>query len=157
MVPQASPPLIDSIQPVAKMNPSLVPISSVHRSRFEQGAGDLLLADDASRLDGGSGQNGNGVIVSRSIIERHNGRFWATPNDGPGTTFSFSVPCEPEGLAGRHLPMKTEAAAVEIRSQHHQIAEDVAEAPSRISSAVERDPKCFRYVPLRLNASLVCS
>jgi len=36
--------------------------------------------------------------VSRSIIERHHGRLWATPNDGPGVTFSFSIPCKPEGL-----------------------------------------------------------
>ena len=27
-----------------------------------------------------------------AIIESHHGRLWATPNDGPGTTFSFSLP-----------------------------------------------------------------
>jgi signal transduction histidine kinase len=41
---------------------------------------------------------GIGLSVSRSIIERHHGRLWATPNDGPGVTFSFSIPCTPEGL-----------------------------------------------------------
>jgi signal transduction histidine kinase len=30
--------------------------------------------------------------VSRSIIERHRGRLWASQNDGPGATFSFSIP-----------------------------------------------------------------
>jgi signal transduction histidine kinase len=35
---------------------------------------------------------GIGLSVSRSIIERHQGRLWAEPNDGPGTTFSFSIP-----------------------------------------------------------------
>ena len=35
---------------------------------------------------------GVGLFVSRSIIERHNGRLWATPNEGPGSTFSFSIP-----------------------------------------------------------------
>jgi PAS domain S-box-containing protein len=36
---------------------------------------------------------GIGLSVSRSIIERHRGRLWAEPNDGPGATFSFSIPC----------------------------------------------------------------
>ena len=36
---------------------------------------------------------GIGLSVSRSIIENHRGRLWATPNDGPGVTFSFSLPC----------------------------------------------------------------
>jgi PAS domain S-box-containing protein len=35
---------------------------------------------------------GIGLSVSRSIIERHNGRLWAEPNEGPGVTFSFSIP-----------------------------------------------------------------
>jgi C4-dicarboxylate-specific signal transduction histidine kinase len=42
-----------------------------------------------------SGGMGVGLSVSRSIIENHRGRLWATLNDGPGATFSFSVPCEP--------------------------------------------------------------
>jgi C4-dicarboxylate-specific signal transduction histidine kinase len=35
---------------------------------------------------------GIGLSVSRSIIERHHGRIWAAPNDGPGATFAFSIP-----------------------------------------------------------------
>ena len=35
---------------------------------------------------------GIGLSVSRSIIEKHNGSLWATRNDGPGATFSFSIP-----------------------------------------------------------------
>jgi signal transduction histidine kinase len=35
---------------------------------------------------------GIGLSISRSIIEAHQGRIWATPNDGPGCTFSFAVP-----------------------------------------------------------------
>jgi signal transduction histidine kinase len=39
---------------------------------------------------------GIGLSVSRAIIESHHGRLWAAPNDGPGTTFSFSIPCKPD-------------------------------------------------------------
>ena len=35
---------------------------------------------------------GIGLSVSRSIIERHHGRLWATANQGRGATFAFSVP-----------------------------------------------------------------
>ncbi len=35
---------------------------------------------------------GVGLSVSRSIIENHHGRLWALLNDGPGSTFSFSIP-----------------------------------------------------------------
>jgi PAS domain S-box-containing protein len=41
---------------------------------------------------------GIGLSVSRSIIERHQGRIWADQNDGPGATFSFSIPRVPENL-----------------------------------------------------------
>ncbi len=36
---------------------------------------------------------GMGLSVSHSIIENHQGRLWASANDGPGATFSFSIPC----------------------------------------------------------------
>ena len=39
---------------------------------------------------------GIGLSVSNSIIESHHGRLWAALNDGPGATFSFSIPCGPE-------------------------------------------------------------
>jgi PAS domain S-box-containing protein len=42
---------------------------------------------------------GIGLSISRSIIQAHEGRLWASANDGPGATFSFSIPCPPEATA----------------------------------------------------------
>lgn len=61
---------------------------------------------------------GIGLSVSRSIIESHHGRLWATPNDGPGATFSFSLPCASESVIGAssfgaiQAPDLTDAVAV---------------------------------------------
>jgi len=46
---------------------------------------------------------GIGLSVSRSIIESHRGRLWAELNEGPGATFSFSIPrvSEPEAASHR--------------------------------------------------------
>jgi signal transduction histidine kinase len=50
-----------------------------------------------------SGGIGIGLSVSRSINESHHGRLWAAPNDGPGATFSFSIPRQPESVKGAAL------------------------------------------------------
>jgi C4-dicarboxylate-specific signal transduction histidine kinase len=37
---------------------------------------------------------GMGLTISRSIIEAHGGRIWAVANEGPGSTFCFTLPID---------------------------------------------------------------
>src|SRR5215475_7000113 len=58
---------------------------------LEPGAADKLFEPSHTTKKDGMGI---GLSISRSFIEAHHGRLWATLNDGPGATFYFSVPCK---------------------------------------------------------------
>lgn len=62
-----------------------------------QDSGDGFAPEDGERLFEAfyttkSQGMGIGLSVSRSIIERHEGRLWAARNEGPGATFAFTIP-----------------------------------------------------------------
>ncbi|MFO1313366.1 MAG: PAS domain S-box protein [Burkholderiales bacterium] len=63
---------------------------------FHSGETDKLFETFYSTKDDGMGV---GLSLCRSIIENHGGRLWADLNDGPGATFSFSVPCPADSPA----------------------------------------------------------
>jgi signal transduction histidine kinase len=44
------------------------------------------------------GGMGMGLSISRSIIDAHGGRLWATPNEPHGAIFHFSLPVGPNRL-----------------------------------------------------------
>jgi PAS domain S-box-containing protein len=71
---------------------------------FDPQTADRLFESFYTTKDDGMGI---GLSVSRSIIESHHGRLWATVNDGPGATFSFSVPHASKGATSddnNHAP-----------------------------------------------------
>jgi len=75
-----------------------------------QGADKLFEAFYSTKSSG----MGIGLSVSRSIIESHHGYLWAAPNDGPGATFSFSIPRKAEGAMGaRSLGVNRTRAATD--------------------------------------------
>jgi signal transduction histidine kinase len=45
------------------------------------------------------GGMGIGLSVSRTIIESHRGRLWGARNAGPGATFAFAIPIDPQSDA----------------------------------------------------------
>src|SRR5262249_58082038 len=62
----------------------------------------LLDAFYTTKTDG----MGIGLSICRSLILIHHGRLWAEANDGPGATFSFSIPSGPASVPGADTAMR---------------------------------------------------
>ena len=62
---------------------------------------------------------GMGLSISRSIVQNHGGRLWATANEGPGTSFRFTFPKYHGGgpLAGVTADWRSSRSAIMNKSQ----------------------------------------
>ena len=63
---------------------------------FDPGHVDRLFDAFYTTKPGGIGM---GLSISRSIVEAHGGRLWATPNAGPGITVQFTLPITDQAAA----------------------------------------------------------
>ena len=82
--------------------------------------------------------------VCRSIIESHRGRLWATPNDGPGATFSFSVPCAAEDVTGTNRIPKdgTPAGTVALQGKLWKSDDHLCRLPMATFRCESSCPTC---------------
>ena len=95
--------VVNAIEAMAKVTSKVKELAIATRV-IPEGMVEVALCDSRAGLDTESMQKifeafyttkpggmGMGLSISRTIIRNHGGRLWATRNDGPGTTFCFTV------------------------------------------------------------------
>jgi C4-dicarboxylate-specific signal transduction histidine kinase len=95
--------VVNAIEAMAKVTSKVKELAIATRV-IPDGMVEVALCDSGAGLDTESMQKifeafyttkaggmGMGLSISRTIIRNHGGRLWATRNDGPGTTFYFTV------------------------------------------------------------------
>ena len=87
---------------------------------------------------------GIGLSVSRSIIETHNGRLWASPNDGPGVTFCFSIP---EYFGDETSLHQAGAMQAPASQQCPECSGDFMKATHPLVSVVDDDESVREFLP----------
>jgi signal transduction histidine kinase len=98
-----------------------------------------------------SGGMGIGLFVSRSIVEKHHGRLWAQPNDGPGATFFLSIPCASEVVtdaapAVRRL-MIGSPSLVSVVDDDESVRESLPDLIRQFGFAAQASPRLKHFSP----------
>jgi signal transduction histidine kinase len=91
---------VEAMRPVAERERTLL----IRTERSEGDEVQVTLQDSGTGIDPRTqdeifdafyttkpGGLGMGLAISRSIVENHGGRLWATPNQGPGSSFCFTL------------------------------------------------------------------
>ena len=97
----------------------------VKAERDDEGGARLIVTDSGVGLDSPATDRvfdafyttkkdgmGIGLSVSRSIIESHGGKLWAQAKDGPGATFTFSLPPLGANASGRRIGDTAETSKI---------------------------------------------
>ena len=70
--------------------PLLISVSDTGVGLPAENTGEIFNAFFTTKPEG----SGMGLAISRSIVESHGGRLWATPNNGRGAKFQLTLPAE---------------------------------------------------------------